>query len=38
MSGSKLLAFQFRDISADVKAQLEGKLKAFPSQEGRSCK
>ena len=38
MSGSKLLAFQFRDISGEVKAQLEDKLKAFPNQEGRSCK
>ncbi|KQV88555.1 hypothetical protein ASD15_26060 [Massilia sp. Root351] len=38
MGGSKLLAFQFRDIGADVKAQLDEKLKAFPNQEGRSCK
>ncbi len=38
MSGSKLLAFQFRDISGSTKAQLEDKLKAFPNQESRSCK
>jgi hypothetical protein len=38
MGASKLLAFHFRDIGADVKAQLDEKLKAFPNQEGRSCK
>lgn len=38
MGGSKLLAFQFRNIGGDIRAQLEEKLKAFPNQEGRSCK
>lgn len=38
MSGSKLLAFQFRDIGSTVRAQLEAKLKAFPNQESHSCK
>ncbi|CAN7715659.1 SPOR domain-containing protein [Pseudoduganella sp. LjRoot289] len=38
MSASKLLAFQFRDISGAIKAQLDDKLKAFPNQESRSCK
>jgi hypothetical protein len=38
MSASKLLAFQFRDIGSDVKAKLDEQLKAFPNQEGRSCK
>jgi hypothetical protein len=38
MSASKLLAFQFRDIGSDVRAQLDEKLKAFPNQESRSCK
>lgn len=38
MSGSKQLAFQFRDISADIQSQLDKIRAAFPNQESRSCK
>lgn len=38
MSGSKLLAFQFRDVDADLKARLEKIRAGFPNTELRSCK
>lgn len=38
MSGSKLLAFQFRDIDSIVKARLEQIRGAYPNTETRSCK
>ena len=38
MSGSKLLAFQFRDVDADLKAKLEKIRAGFPNTETRSCK
>ena len=38
MSGSKLLAFQFRDVDADLKARLEKIRAGFPDAETRSCK
>jgi hypothetical protein len=37
-SGSKLLAYQFRDITGAIKAELEDRLKGFSEQEVRSCK
>jgi hypothetical protein len=37
-SGSKLLAYQFRDITGAVRAELEDRLKGFSEQEVRSCK
>ncbi|HEX5341878.1 MAG TPA: SPOR domain-containing protein [Duganella sp.] len=38
MSGSKLLAFQFRDVDPDLKAKLEKIRAGFPNTETRSCK
>lgn len=38
MSGSKLLAFQFRDVDAELKAKLEKIRSAYPNAETRSCK
>jgi len=38
MSGSKLLAFQFRDVDADLKARLEKIRAGYPNTEIRSCK
>nr|WP_166454540.1 SPOR domain-containing protein [Duganella rivi] len=38
MSGSKLLAYQFRDVDADLKAKLEKIRAGFPNTETRSCK
>ena len=38
MSGSKLLAFQFRDVDADLKAKLKKIRAGFPDAETRSCK
>lgn len=38
MSGSKLLAFQFRDVDADLKARLENIRAGFPNAELRTCK
>nr|WP_218106456.1 SPOR domain-containing protein [Duganella sp. SG902] len=38
MSGSKLLAFQFRDVDADLKARLEKIRAGFPNAELRNCK
>jgi hypothetical protein len=38
MSGSKLLAYQFRDVDADLKAKLEKIRAGFPNAEARSCK
>jgi hypothetical protein len=38
MSGSKLLAYQFRDVGPDLKTRLEQIRTAFPNTETRSCK
>jgi hypothetical protein len=38
MSGSKLLAFQFRDVDPGLKARLEKIRAGFPDAESRSCK
>ncbi len=38
MSGSKLLAFQFREVSPELKGKLEQLRAAFPNTETRSCK
>jgi hypothetical protein len=38
MSGSKLLAFQFREVDADLKAKLEKIRAGFPNAEVHSCK
>lgn len=38
MSGSKLLAFQFRDVDAELKAKLEKIRASFPSADTRNCK
>lgn len=38
MSGSKLLAFQFRDVEPDLKAKLEQIRSGFPNTETRGCK
>lgn len=38
MSGSKLLAFQFRDVDADLKAKLEKIRAGFPNAEVHNCK
>ena len=38
MSGSKMLAFQFRDVGADLKGKLEQIRSEYPNTETRSCK
>ncbi len=38
MSGSKLLAFQFRDVDPDLKTKLEKIRASFPNAELRVCK
>jgi hypothetical protein len=38
MSGSKLLAFQFRDVDAALKAKLEQIRGGFPNTDTRDCK
>jgi len=38
MSGSKQLAFQFRDVDAELKAKLEQIRSGFPGVEAHSCK
>lgn len=38
MSGSKLLAFQFRDVEPDLKTKLEQIRSGFPNTETRGCK
>nr|WP_202414124.1 SPOR domain-containing protein [Duganella flavida] len=38
MSGSKLLAYQFRDVDADLKIKLEKIRAGFPNTETHSCK
>jgi hypothetical protein len=38
MSGSKLLAFQFREVDAGLKAKLEKIRAGFPNAELRNCK
>ncbi|MFA9216717.1 MAG: SPOR domain-containing protein, partial [Sphingomonadaceae bacterium] len=38
MSGSKLLAFQFREVDPELKGKLEQLRSAFPDTEARSCK
>ncbi|MEO5935323.1 MAG: SPOR domain-containing protein [Duganella sp.] len=38
MSGSKLLAFQFRDVDAELQAKLEKIRADFPSAQTHSCK
>jgi hypothetical protein len=38
MSGSKLLAFQFRDVDTDLKARLEKIRAGYPNAEVRNCK
>jgi hypothetical protein len=38
MSGSKLLAFQFRDVDAALKAKLEQIRAGFPNAETHACK
>jgi hypothetical protein len=38
MSGSKLLAFQFRDVEAELKAKLEKIRAGYPNTETRTCK
>ncbi|MYN29897.1 SPOR domain-containing protein [Duganella levis] len=38
MSGSKLLAFQFREVDADLKAKLEKIRAGFPNAEVHNCK
>lgn len=38
LSGSKLLAFQFREIDTDIKARLEKIRAGFPNTEARACK
>lgn len=37
-SGSKQLAFQFRDVDAELKAKLEKIRAGYPNTEARSCK
>jgi hypothetical protein len=38
MSGSKQLAFQFRDVDADLKTKLDTIRAGFPGTEAHSCK
>ncbi|TFW24858.1 SPOR domain-containing protein [Duganella callida] len=38
LSGSKLLAFQFRDVDADLKARLEKIRTDYPNTDVRNCK
>jgi hypothetical protein len=38
MSGSKLLAFQFRDVDRELKAKLEQLRAGYPNAESRTCK
>jgi hypothetical protein len=38
MSGSKLLAFQFRDVDGALKAKLEQIRGGFPNTETHACK
>jgi hypothetical protein len=38
MSGSKLLAFQFRDVDAELKARLDKIRAGFPNADSRNCK
>jgi hypothetical protein len=38
MSGSKLLAFQFREVDADLQAKLEQIRAGHPNTESRACK
>lgn len=38
MSGSKLLAFQFRDVDAALKAKLEQLRAGYPNAESHACK
>lgn len=38
MSGSKLLAYQFRDVDAELKARLDKIRAGFPNAEARNCK
>jgi hypothetical protein len=38
MSGSKLLAFQFRDVDAELKGKLEQIRAGFPDAESHACK
>jgi len=38
MSGSKQLAFQFRDVDPDLKIRLDQLRSSFPASETRSCK
>ena len=38
MSGSKLLAFQFRDVDAELKAKLEQFRAGYPNAESHACK
>jgi hypothetical protein len=38
MSGSKLLAFQFRDVDAELQANLEKIRADFPNAQTHGCK
>jgi hypothetical protein len=38
MSGSKLLAYQFRDVDADLRGKLEKIRASYPSAETHNCK
>ncbi|RFP10629.1 MULTISPECIES: SPOR domain-containing protein [unclassified Duganella] len=38
MSGSKLLAFQFRDVDTELKAKLEQFRTGYPNAESHACK
>ena len=38
MSGSKLLAFQFRDVDTELKARLEQLRAGYPNAESHACK
>ncbi len=38
MSGSKLLAFQFRDVDTELKAKLEQFRAGYPNAESHACK
>lgn len=38
MSGSKLLAFQFRDVDTELKAKLEQLRAGYPNAESHACK
>lgn len=38
MSGSKLLAYQFRDVAPDLKTKLDALRASFPNTETRACK